>query len=93
MIPEIGSGAFDNLVMEQAWAAIEPVLMEIIETRIRNHDLAGYVKPTWAELKKLPEEEAIQQIAQMLLQPWWRKDGLAFTRRLLDELGGEDEPT
>jgi|CXWL01.1.fsa_nt_gi ABC-type Fe3+-citrate transport system substrate-binding protein len=88
--PEPGSGAFDNAVVEQAWAEIEPVLMEIAKTRIRDNELAGFVKPTWKALKAQPEEEAVQTIARMIMQPWWRRQGLEMARKLFDEMEGTD---
>ena len=47
-LPDIGTGAFANLVMEQAWADIEPVLTDVIGAYIGDR-LTGYVKP-WKAL-------------------------------------------
>lgn len=90
-LPDIGTGAFANLVMEQAWADIEPVLTDVIETYIRDHELTGYVKPTWKALQAEPVEDAVQTIARMIVQPWWQRQGLEMARKLLDGMEGQDD--
>ena len=93
--PEPGTAEFINEAMEEAWAIIEPIMDDVAKRYITNRQTVGKLPPTWNDIQNLPENDAIATLGRMIVQPYWRRDGLAFTRKLLDKLeaqNGGNEP-
>lgn len=74
------------MAMEAAFDRVAVVLEVVAKRYIEDGHFLGYVKPTWGALKKLPEDEAIGTVARMIVQPYYRKQGFEFARKMVEGL-------
>ena len=64
-----------------------PMFEEALKKHVPDGYPVGYQPMTWKDLKQLERDDAIQRVANMMMQPLTQRDGFALARRLADELG------